>query len=109
MRDDVDWDAVIREYVDGATGSELAEKYGVSTPTVLSRVRAAGVARRRGPRQGHGSKRMCPDRDAAIAARRRSGETLQSIGDEYGLTRERVRQICQREGVPAAQDREDDR
>lgn len=33
-------------------------------------------------------------RDLAIRQMRASGMTLQVIGDEYGLTRERVRQIC---------------
>jgi Mor family transcriptional regulator len=33
-----------------------------------------------------------------ILAQRASGRTLQSIGDEFGITRERVRQICVQEG-----------
>jgi hypothetical protein len=33
-------------------------------------------------------------RDLMIRVRRRHGETLQQIGDRYGLTRERVRQIA---------------
>ena len=32
-------------------------------------------------------------RQGAIVALRRSGKTLQEIGDRYGITRERVRQI----------------
>lgn len=35
-------------------------------------------------------------RSAAIVAARESGRTLKSIGDEYGITRERIRQICVR-------------
>lgn len=34
------------------------------------------------------------DRDVRIVAERDAGETLQSIGERYGITRERVRQIC---------------
>ena len=39
------------------------------------------------------------ERDYIIRARRMIGETLQSIGSDYGMTRERVRQIC--EDIPA--------
>lgn len=34
-----------------------------------------------------------PDRDARMAAEYAAGDTLQAIGDRYGVTRERVRQI----------------
>jgi hypothetical protein len=43
-----------------------------------------------------------PERDALIAQRYRNEETLQAIGDSYGLTRERVRQIVKREGLTRA-------
>jgi len=33
-------------------------------------------------------------RNRRIQAMRREGKTLQSIGDEFGLTRARVQQIC---------------
>lgn len=35
-----------------------------------------------------------PERDASIVALRARGATLRDIGDEYGITAERVRQIC---------------
>jgi hypothetical protein len=38
-------------------------------------------------------------RDAAIVRRLKAGETLQAIGDDYGLTRERVRQIAGKNGL----------
>lgn len=44
----------------------------------------------------------CPvqaERNAAIVAGIEAGRTLQSLGDEYGLTRERIRQIAARAGV----------
>jgi hypothetical protein len=34
------------------------------------------------------------ERDADIRARRAAGETLAAIGARYGLTRERIRQVC---------------
>jgi Sigma-70, region 4 len=39
-----------------------------------------------------------------MVARRAEGRTLQEIGDEFGVTRERVRQILKRVGAPSAAD-----
>lgn len=39
------------------------------------------------------------DRNAEILARRKRGETLQSIGQSYGVSRERIRQIVEAEKV----------
>lgn len=41
-------------------------------------------------------------RDSIIAIARRAGMTLEDIGHWAGLTRERVRQICDDRGVPPA-------
>lgn len=38
-------------------------------------------------------------RDPAIAARVVAGETMKSIAADFGITRERVRQICGKQGV----------
>ena len=43
--------------------------------------------------QGAQSKEMS-ERDAEIITKRARGMTLQAIGDEYGLTRQRISQIC---------------
>lgn len=43
---------------------------------------------------------MNTSREAEILMRRRSGERLQTIADDYGITRERVRQIALRAGAP---------
>ena len=37
------------------------------------------------------------DRNEAIWLARKQGKTLQSIGNEYGITKERVRVICLKE------------
>ncbi len=42
-----------------------------------------------------------PDRVIEMYAMRRMGHTLQQIGDHYGITRERVRQLIGRQGLPA--------
>jgi len=44
------------------------------------------------------------DRDVAIAEARALGSRLQEIGSAVGLTRERIRQICQRQALKAATD-----
>jgi DNA-binding CsgD family transcriptional regulator len=41
------------------------------------------------------------DREVRMAARYLGGETLQAIADDYGLTRERVRQILRKAHVPS--------
>lgn len=41
------------------------------------------------------------DRDVVLARRYLGGETLQSIANDYGITRERVRQILRTLGVPS--------
>lgn len=41
------------------------------------------------------------EREAVICGLYREGKTLQEVGDVFGLTRERVRQILRRAGVPA--------
>lgn len=43
--------------------------------------------------------KVADDRTAEMARLYRSGETLQQIGDKYGLTRERVRQIFRSDGI----------
>lgn len=40
-------------------------------------------------------------RDFVIALARRAGLSLEEIGAHFGITRERVRQICDAEGVPS--------
>lgn len=39
------------------------------------------------------------ERDADICRRYLTGETLQSIGDSYGLSRQRIEQIIQQAGI----------
>lgn len=42
------------------------------------------------------------ERDARMVERHLNGETLTAIGEDYGLTRERVRQIVRQAGVPVS-------
>lgn len=40
------------------------------------------------------------ERDAAIVAAYRAGETMPSLGARYGITRQRVEQVVRKAGVP---------
>ena len=42
-----------------------------------------------------------PEAREDITRRREAGETLASISERYGVTRERIRQLCQKWGVSA--------
>lgn len=48
-----------------------------------------------------GPKPQNVERNAEIARRVAAGESLQAVGDSYGITRERVRQLANRAGVTA--------
>jgi hypothetical protein len=63
------------------------------------------LARRHGIEFVNARKTVDPKRDEMIAGGYRSGKSLQQVGDEFGVTRERVRQICARLGVDAADSR----
>lgn len=41
------------------------------------------------------------DRDSQVASQFLAGDTLKAIGDRFGITRERVRQIARERGLPA--------
>lgn len=47
-------------------------------------------------RPGRKPSSIVSDRDEAIVAAHRDGQTLREIAERYGLSRERVRQICER-------------
>lgn len=50
-RKKIDWDAAQRDRDDGATTTAIAEKYGVSTPTVCAHTKPAGAgAKTRAPK-----------------------------------------------------------
>lgn len=80
----------------GLTLKEAAEQLGEPYPTVVSRAKAAGVAFIR-----HWERDRPVDRDETVASMYRAGKTLMEIGEIYGITRERVRQILSKFGVSA--------
>lgn len=78
-----------REYADYRLHGEWFE---ASRPVLalLARVNATGVL----------PSPSVDDKWERMGALYRSGNTLQEIGDEFGVTRERVRQILRKSGVP---------
>lgn len=57
---------------------------------------------RRAPRKQRQRSELAMERDRDMVARRAAGESLDSIGSSYGVSRERVRQIIQKVGGPSA-------
>lgn len=84
----------------GMAARDIAEEHSVSYQTALRYIRAAGGSLKRGARQTAAG---VQDTDRAKEFERRylAGETLQQIADDYGITRERVRQVLRRIGVPS--------
>jgi transposase len=91
---------MVTAYNDGISADQIAEEHGVTPATVYHVIREARlngttiVTHNRGRRPSTNA-----DRDSAIVDAYRGGRTLESIGNDYGLSRERVRQIVKRSGL----------
>ena len=84
----------------GKTIKEAALEIGYSYNAVNGIGKKNGIEFRRQENSNKGSRNpRDAERVAAICDRFNDGETLQSIGDIYGITRERVRQIVGRAGM----------
>lgn len=90
--------AVAKCAEEGLTRRAAADRLGLSYATVVK------IAIRGGIKFDRARKRTTPDsRVEDMAALYRAGHTLQAIGDQYDLTRERVRQILTRDkGITGA-------
>lgn len=99
-------------YAKGQTMADIAQQYGYSKIGVRARLLSAGVTLRREPRKQYKPRKdvgfarkgqfkglLDGPRAEQMAALYRSGETLQAIGDQYNLTRERVRQVLRKAGI----------
>jgi len=81
----------LRRYA--ATGrsiKEAATEFGVSYSTVFVRAKREGIAFKRPPAT---NTKVSDPTGKKMLVLYHNGETLQQIGDRYGVTRERVRQI----------------
>lgn len=96
-------DACVRAFaINGASYGELADAIGCSETGMLLYCRREGIViAHRSPGSSVISQeaRAAEPRTARMATMYRQGITLQSIGDKFGVTRERVRQLLRRAGV----------
>jgi len=111
-----DWTAAIGQAEAGHTDAEIAASVGCSVAYVRAWAKSRGVTVVRAPRQKKREKpaarqyqpqmtypRKPSERAMQMATMYRQGLTLQTIGDHFGLTRERVRQIIRGIGVLSAE------
>lgn len=92
-RPPVDVEAVRSALAAGGSVADVALKMNVSQPTVYRIDRGIYTA---DERRAFAAKRgmALNERNREIKRRREAGETLQAISDRFGLTKERIRQIC---------------
>jgi transcriptional regulator with XRE-family HTH domain len=87
-------------YESGMTMPEVAKACGISAGWVSQIMKKLGVAARpAGSRHGNHARVVRRSDYPTIAARYKSGLTLEQVGAEFGITRERVRQIVKKAGV----------
>lgn len=82
-------------YLGGASVIEIAMQTGTDINIIYAALRQASVKMR-----GHDRSKLMARREAIIAARR-EGRDISDIGREFGITRERVRQIIATAGDPS--------
>jgi sigma-70-like protein len=75
------------------SNARIGEHFGVSAATVGLVLRRAGRKRRVGRKRGATAEYRNSNRDASVRRMRNSGMTLQSIGKQLGLSRQRIHQI----------------
>lgn len=91
--------AIITAYNDGVPATDIAATHGITTATVYHVVREAREEGAPIPNRTRGARKIHGDRNVVIVDRYQSGETLEAIGNDYGLSRERIRQIIRKHGV----------
>jgi transposase len=89
--------AILADMTGDWTVPDLAAKYGMSRYTIERIARRAGVDK---AGHGRGPRRLSPrplsKRQQAMVQLREEGESLQQIGNRFGVSKERVRQIYEK-------------
>jgi hypothetical protein len=85
---------IVELYQSGMTMLEIAKEMGCSQGPVVGALNRHDIPRRsQGSRKGYNLTKS-RERAELIRKRREEGHTLEEIGRELGITRERVRQLC---------------
>lgn len=92
-RTDLPDQEIIDRYRAGDTIVALAEAYDTTTSTIAHRLKRAGVKTRTAPQAG-----KLPA-DEVIAAYTKHGETIRSLAEKYGVSRDTVRVFLIKHGV----------
>ncbi len=94
---------LVSRYLRGElTVAAVARLASTSATSALRQLRAAGIDTSLGTRKRlvFARRRGHPGLHLEAAARYRQGETLAAVADRFGLTKDGVRQILLRDGVP---------
>lgn len=91
---------IARLYQEGASLLSLSDRFGIGIARVSIVLTQLGVQKRRKPRVVD---EATSQRNALIAQLYKEGLTLDVIGQKYGVTRERIRQILKLQGVTRAE------
>jgi hypothetical protein len=101
-RRNIDWSRAIPLVADGACGADIARHLGCTPSAVYIWAARIGVALPHGHKAAaervHGISDSA-GRTEKMVSMYRQGLTLDAIGRQYGITRERVRQILKKAGV----------
>jgi len=91
---------IAETYQSGLSLENTAQKHGCTIGTVRNALRTLGIeARPPGEAQKIGMSHRDDERFTRMKAMRDEGATLEKIATEFGITRERVRQIMNKRGV----------
>src|SRR5687768_4986869 len=103
---------IVQEYEDGATLKQLAQKYSVCIGTIDRRLERFGCNKRNAGRQkgskwpsGRGPRKLSDEDLTIILQLDAEGQTHSSIGRQFNVTRERIRQIIAERGLPTRRER----
>ena len=85
---------LMRMHEAGRSNEYIARYFGIVSRTVASHIKA-GHPTPREPYTGRGVEGH-PERNASLIRDHKAGQTLQSLADKYGITRQRVFSIVRR-------------